>query len=286
MLRLTPIVLVSACRFGFDPLPPDEGTPSDAVDDAVGDAVDDANGSTSEDGASPRCPSGRGPAMTEVPAGYCIDNTEVTKAQYQVFLDANQALRTDGRCSFNTTYQAVAYVWNATTNPEQAVAGIDWCDARDFCAWAGKRLCGRISGGGLGYANHASSESQWYIACSQGGTRSHPYGTASNDDPQPGFCYLDGTETTTGLQAVVGTYPQCKLVGTQVVDLLGNLQEWVDACDANGATPGEDNCRAVGGVWYFGSSYSNCGFADPSTSSGGLRRGMTEKHIGFRCCAD
>ncbi len=274
-MRATLLLLLAACRLGFDESPIDN---RDATSIEIGDALASPDGSE-------RCPSGRGPAMTLVPSGYCVDNTEVTKAQYQAFLDANTPLRTDGRCSFNTSYQAIDYVWNATTSADQAAAGMDWCDARDYCQWAGKRLCGRIAGGSLAYTEHASMESQWYMACSQGGQRRFSYGTASADDPVMGRCYLDIANNATGNQAVVGTHPDCKVVGTDVVDMLGNLQEWIDACDTSGATPGDDRCKTMGGVWYFASSYSECSFFDPGGGVG-IPRNSAVKHIGFRCCAD
>ena len=69
------------------------------------------------------------------------------------------------------------------------------------------------------------------------------------------------------------------------VDLLGNLQEWVDACETTAAAPGDDKCKTVGGIWYFGSSYSDCDFWDLA-SGAGVPRNAEQKHIGFRCCAD
>ena len=223
--------------------------------------------------------------MSLVPSGFCVDNTEVTKVQYQAFLDADPAVQTDADCSFNTTYQAVSYVWTATTNPNQAAAGMDWCDARDYCAWAGKRLCGRIGGGSLGYDEHPSPASQWFMACSQGGTRKFSYGTASADIAVSGRCHLDDSDRDPGKQSVVGAFPDCNVVGTNVVDMLGNLQEWVDACETSTTSPGTDRCKTVGGVWYFLSSYSDCDFWDP-VGTDGVPRNAEEKHIGFRCCAD
>jgi len=261
------LLLLGACRIGFEP---------------TGEALTPADANLGPPDGSERCPRGRGPDMSLVPAGFCVDNTEVTKAHYDEFLRALEPVKTDGRCAFNTTYQARDYVWAATTNPDQAVAGIDWCDARDFCAWAGKRLCGRIGGGALAYAEHAAPDAQWYAACSQGVGRAHPYGTAADDTAQP-WCHLDGTDGTPGQQAVVGSYPRCKLEGTNVFDLLGNVQEWTDACETSGADPAADRCKVVGGVWYFGSSYTDCGFADPSGGAG-IPRSAAEKHTGVRCC--
>ena len=269
-MRATLLVFLTACRLRFD---------ESAVDGSLVDADLGA-----PDG-SERCPNARGPAMSLVASGFCVDNTEVTRAQYQQFLDSAPALQTDGRCAFNTSYVPVDYVWTATTNPNQAAAGMDWCDARDFCAWAGKRLCGRIGGGAVAYADHASTESQWYMACSQGGARRFSYGTASDDQAVSGRCHLDDPDNQPGSQAVVGTYPDCKLVGTNVVDLHGNVQEWIDACETTASLPGDDVCKVVGGTWYFGSSYSDCAFFDPAGARG-IPRNALEKHLGFRCCAD
>lgn len=270
-------MFLAACRFGFT-----EHDPAIGDDDA---AIPVADADLGTPDGSERCPSTHGPAMSLVPSGFCMDNTEVTKAQYDEFLQALQVVKTDGRCSFNTTYQAIGYVWNMTLNPEQAVAGIDWCDARDYCTWAGKRLCGRIGGGSLAYTEHPSTQSQWFMACSQGVGRMHPYGTAADDSAKAGYCHLDDANNATGQQSVPGAFPQCKLVGTNVVDLLGNLQEWVDACETTAAAPGDDKCKTVGGIWYFASSYSDCDFWD-SAGGAGVTRNAEQKHIGFRCCAD
>lgn len=265
--RLALLSVLAGCRIGFATLQTDSAPPSDA--------------DISTPDGSERCPSGRGPAMSLVEQGFCIDNTEVTKAQYDEFLAAALPVDTSGRCSFNTSYEILDYVRNATIDPAQAVAGIDWCDARDFCAWAGKRLCGRIGGGALAYAEHASTQAQWYSACSRGGTQAFVYG----DTARVGWCHLDNLDSDPGNQAPVATYPQCVLAGTNVYDLLGNVQEWTDACETTGPTSGEDLCKVVGGPWYFEASYVRCDFADPSGGNG-IRRDAASKHTGFRCCAD
>lgn len=262
------LAFLGACRYGFD----EQAT-----------AVTDAD-LASPDG-SERCPRGRGPDMSLVPGGFCIDNTEVTKAQYDAFLGAAVPVDTSGRCAYKTTHDLIAYVNVATTDPGQAAAGMDWCDARDFCAWAGKRLCGRIGGGSLAYTEHAIAGAQWYAACSRNAGLLHPYGSAGDDAAKPGYCHLDDANNATGRQSVVGTFPQCKLVGAPVFDLLGNLQEYIDACEVGASDPASDRCKTMGGLWYFASSYSDCEFWDPA-GGGGVMRGAREKHIGFRCCAD
>ena len=158
-MRAAFLLCLTACRLGFDESPLDSR-------DGMAEAID--ADLTAPDG-SERCPSGRGPAMSIVADGFCMDNTEVTKGQYEEFLAASVPVDPSGRCSFNVDHAIRDYVAVATTNPNQAVAGVDWCDARDYCAWAGKRLCGKIGGGALAYPDHAAANSQWYRACSQGG---------------------------------------------------------------------------------------------------------------------
>ena len=265
--RFLLLSLVASCgRLGFAP---------SAAEEAGGESLPQAL----LDG-DPGCPNARGP-MTQVAGGFCIDDTEVTKAQYAQFLLALVPVKQDARCAFNTTYQPASYVWNATTEMQQAVAGVDWCDARDYCDWAGKRLCGRVGGGSLDYGEATAVDSQWYQACSQGRALSHPYGSVIDDAPREGYCYLDETDTTTGKQAIVASFPRCVLAGTQVYDLLGNVQEWVDACE-QGTDPANMHCKAVSAPWYFSTSYADCDFVDPTM----FRPDLQSKAVGFRCCAD
>jgi hypothetical protein len=52
---------------------------------------------------------------------------------------------------------------------------VDWCDAHAYCKPVGKRLCGKIGGGPNLYADYASaSSSEWYRACSSGGSFTYP----------------------------------------------------------------------------------------------------------------
>ena len=73
----------------------------------------------------------------------------------------------------NTSEQRAECEWNYTfqpsepgADPEHPVTHVDFCDAVAFCAWAGKRLCGKIGGGELSFAELSlASESQWFAAC-------------------------------------------------------------------------------------------------------------------------
>lgn len=79
----------------------------------------------------------------KVPVGsagaYCMDATEVTNADYAAFLAANPP--TSGQvawCAWNTSYLP-PFGWPATGKENHPVVRVDWCDARAYCKWAGKR---------------------------------------------------------------------------------------------------------------------------------------------------
>jgi formylglycine-generating enzyme required for sulfatase activity len=118
-----------------------------------------------------------------VPAGgFCIDSTEVTLGQYTTFLAAKNG-DTSGqppKCLWNTSYTPQsAWPPSPTAPTDQAMRGVDWCDAYMYCAWAGKRLCGNADGGSSD-PNSVSNPavSQWFKACSHNddGLHVYPYG--------------------------------------------------------------------------------------------------------------
>jgi formylglycine-generating enzyme required for sulfatase activity len=206
----------------------------------------------------------RGPTMVQVASSFYIDSTEVTSAQYQIFLTAN-GTDTSGQpsvCAWNTTYQPAAAL-NAATDP---VTNVDWCDALAYCTWAGKHLCGAIGGGPIAIADALmATKSQWFLACGGPGGSSHPNGTS----------VCNSTGGTTDL-APVATFPGCEGFYSGVYDLEGNAAEWVDSCDSNdaGAT---DTCHSLGGSFYDNQSYC--------TESYDWPRNKTQYGQGFRCCA-
>src|SRR6185437_7737843 len=118
---------------------------------------------------------------------YRIDNTEVTQASYSLFLASHpQPDPSSSACSWKTTFEPgkepsqtlgvdgrcakkQATFFDPPTKGSDPVVCVDWCDAQAYCAWAGKRLCGAI-GGGPATTYGDPNESQWYNACSNGGT--------------------------------------------------------------------------------------------------------------------
>jgi formylglycine-generating enzyme required for sulfatase activity len=128
---------------------------------------------------------------------YCIDQTEVTKGQYNKFLTANvPAGDQTGACGPASAGAAPANAnfvprgaWPPATTPGLPSGGIafsmglpvhyvDWCDAAAYCKWANKQLCGKINGGPVApIASNDAAQDAWYNACSAQGTRGWPYST-------------------------------------------------------------------------------------------------------------
>jgi sulfatase modifying factor 1 len=221
------------------------------------------------------CPPARGPAAVRIHAGsasYCIDSTEVTNAEYQDFLSAIGAAGPSGAPSVGCEQEPSLTPkenWPPAPGTETfPVVHVDWCQASAYCAWAGKRLCGRIGGGALavGGPEHDAAQSQWFNACTMGGARAYPYG-ASFDMNACG-----GPLETVGARAqCIGGYPG-------IYDMNGSVWEWNDACDS--AKP-DSFCHAYGGAFDSTPEELACAVTPrPWTRSAGAA------NIGIRCCQD
>jgi formylglycine-generating enzyme required for sulfatase activity len=205
----------------------------------------------------------RGPVMVSVGSFY-IDSTEVTVADYKKFLAAKGS-DTGGQpseCSWNTAYWDSTNAMNPDTWP---ITNVDWCDARAFCAWAGKRLCGKIGGGSVTAEAHlftAPPTNEWYLACGgpAGGTHPNANPTCNSND---GF----------GNLAPVGSYPGCEGFYPGLFDMEGNAAEWIDGC---GTSEGGAVCFLLGGAIFDQQSYCDEVYDySPDTLA---------VSFGFRCC--
>lgn len=233
-----------------------------------------------------------GPTLIEVSAPngtkYCIDATEVTQSQYAEFVAnvGDSLVGRAGECDGNMSWVPIydeeegsvcnQYEFTPEQTPDQPMGCVDWCDAFAYCHWAGKRLCGQIGGGDLGFTapNDTSSAlnnpniDQWYNACSQGGTT--VYATGNSPPSSTGAC-------------TAGQYPldnesvensQCKgasLPWSLIIDLSGNLVEWTAACSG-------------GACAIRGTTTSNT--TNPCTKYGGSSVLTAGEGFGFRCCHD
>jgi formylglycine-generating enzyme required for sulfatase activity len=210
--------------------------------------------------------------MTKVVAagGYGILATEVTNEEYATFLatQPKPALQS-GACAWNKTFMP-SEGWPSTA-PKQPVVFVDFCDAEAYCRWARLRLCGKIGGGPNPYGDLAvGTSSQWFNACSVGGTRAYPYGATYVGAACNGADYGKGAAVDVGeATGCEGGYPSLH-------DMSGNVWEWEDSC--NGAAGETDLCRIRGG------SYSQSETALGCAADSALARSSTGKSVGFRCC--
>ena len=134
-----------------------------------------------------------GPEHVVFVVDFWIDRFEVTNVEYRLFV----AITGHDPSAF-----ADSIGFNAARQP---VVGVDWFDARDFCAWAGKRLC---------------SEAEWEKAARGDDGRIYPWG---NVTPDPTKLNFNGH---LGKPATVGSFPEGESP-FGVADLSGNVWEWV-----------------------------------------------------------
>lgn len=204
---------------------------------------------------------------------FCVDTTEVTRAQYQAFLDnaSASAAGQDPRCVANVKFNNGSF---SDTPGDAPATAVDWCDALAFCKWAGKRLCGDLSGdAGDPTTTGDPTRSQWYSACSRGGGRIYPNGNTLDDTA----CNtLEGSDGG-GLQAV-GTRTTCTGGYDGISDMVGNAWEWTDECVGDSGAP-PSSCPIRGG------SHRSPTFVVPCDRVYMTDPTFANDDYGFRCCA-
>ncbi len=276
-----------------DPLPAPASDASTALDvtlpdsagvDGASDAFTGADTSRGDDassldtGVDTGCPATtQGPELVNV-GPFCIDSTEVTNSQYNVFVSANAplTLQPPGVCDFNATYVPFANWPYVAGNDDYPVADVNWCQAYAFCAWAGKHLCGAIDGGPADPGNFAAFDNAHYYACSMNGAQNWPYGTTYEQYDCNDVYYDDGggTVPVASIGNCEGSYPN-------VFDLVGNVEEWQDACQGDGGP--NDRCFDGTGSFSFpgpdSGIFPGCNFED------GDLRSTYDDELGFRCCS-
>ncbi|HMR77482.1 MAG TPA: SUMF1/EgtB/PvdO family nonheme iron enzyme [Polyangiaceae bacterium] len=220
-----------------------------------------ASGAGGSGGGSLDCTSKFGATMININNEFCIDQRPVTRGEYKSFYVDTliTPFTQSAECKLNDlkTKFVDEFPFN---NPDFAATDVSWCDAEAFCAWAGKRLCGKRGGGGLtGDVKDPNNEfadpqlSEWAYVCTNGGTTKFQYGDVKNSLLCPTF-----------QSSPVMSKPDCHGIGVpfaSVFDMNHNIAEWVSgtptgpnspthagmgaAASAPGVETGE--CRAVHG---------------------------------------
>jgi formylglycine-generating enzyme required for sulfatase activity len=152
---------------------------------------------------------------------------------------------------------------------------VGWCDARAYCEWAGKRLCGQVGGGAVDLADAAdAAKDEWFNACSFQGTKAYPYGNTYEPETCNGYDF--GSLTSYYFPSNI--MPACEGGFPGLFQMSGNVAEWTDAC--NGSSGEDDLCLARGADGTSGGSFMGCGNTD-----GLIERGNAARGAGIRCCA-
>jgi sulfatase modifying factor 1 len=247
------------------------GAESEAKD--AGDAPSESSADSKTDVTPNPCPVDSGVAFVRA-GSFCIDSTEVTNEAYALFLTTHTPMNTaqPAACAWNSSFTPKSG-WPAS-EPKFPVYYVTWCDAYAYCASVGKRMCGKIGGGGVDVSQLTTAATdQWYAACSHAGDGLHgyPYGNAFDAVACNGGTTADASAPiarVASFAGCVGGYPN-------VFDMSGNVREWEDSCLADAGAV--DNCRVRGNA------------ADDTDVSCGVDRfwprGYASAHTGFRCCS-
>ena len=238
------------------------------------------NGGGSGGSVEPNCRWREGPTPVNIEGRFCIDSTEVTNADYAEFLASAPPPPTNPLCAWNFDYTPSG-TWPAPVEDQRLpVTYVDYCDAKGYCEWAGKRLCGAIGGGPFDYDSWPSNRlnTELYYACSRGGARIYPYGNSYDATA----CHTDGKFSA----RAVGSSPECEGGFEGLFDLSGNAAEWQDSCTDYGFGGDLDSClMGSNGFGRYdtgnppGSDFS-CG-----VSVSTFRDFDFDDH-GIRCCSD
>jgi formylglycine-generating enzyme len=203
--------------------------------------------------------------------GYCIDETEVTNAQWKQYIAApDRKGFIPAHCGWNTDDPP-----STETDKDPYPRGnVNLCDAQSYCSWARKRLCGKIGAGMNAMGDFADpTKSMWYRACSGSAPFKYPYGSTYSSSKCATEKIPPATPKT-GFPDCHGTAEPFSLV----FDLSGNLEEWEDSCEQGGPTK-TTQCRGRGGG-VGDLEAASCDVAH-QTAAGNRFDGL-----GFRCCKD
>jgi len=223
---------------------------------------------------------GANPGMALVPAGEFImgsnerwddESPEHVASTDAYYIDIDEVTNADYRKFVAATGHEAPYHWPEGEIPKgkerHPVVYVNWFDARDYCAWAGKRL---------------PTEQEWEKAARGEDGLTYPWGhewsLKKSNNPYIG---------STGTQPA-GSYPEGKSP-YGINDMSGNVWEWVDAFylpHPGNTRPrpeyGEDKRVLKGGSWFDCLSYG-CGLSAPTFNRSFFTPEVRNNSFGFRC---
>jgi len=187
-------------------------------------------------------------------ASYWLDSTEVTVAAYRACIAA-------GTCASPATDAGCTLAAGLDAHPVSCVTADQ---ARAYCTWVGKRLV---------------RNDEWSAAALGASSRTYPWGAeppaadrldacgaeCASNAATPMYDASDGYATT----APVGSFP-LGISPDGVLDLAGNVAEWVDGTPAPLAR---------------GGSYADVATASVTSANAGTNA-PAGPAVGFRCAAD
>ncbi|MEO7095028.1 MAG: SUMF1/EgtB/PvdO family nonheme iron enzyme [Polyangiales bacterium] len=203
---------------------------------------------------------------------FCIDTTELTLSQWEVYRNGVLALAKPPPVPdfCDDFVERETPPWSDDPTSSEPRAHTNWCHAKRYCAWAGKRLCGKRGGGKLETFDDRSSELNF--ACGNGVGSTFPYGTSYD----VAKCNTESTRVVD-----VASRKECHGPAAPydaIFDLVGNVAEWEDACEVG--LDGKMECSYRGGS--FASSLERL----PCASNDQAVVETDHPGIGIRCCAD
>jgi formylglycine-generating enzyme required for sulfatase activity len=197
------------------------------------------------------------PEHISITDAFYIDRSEITNADYKVFVEATQRTH--------------PFHWPEGSLPKgkenHPVVYVSWFDANDYCSWAGKRL---------------PTEQEWEKAARGEEGLIYPWGNEwSLDKSNNPYKNSTGTEP-------VGSYPEGRSP-YGLNDISGNVWEWVDSYylphpgnPVTRAEYGEDKRVLKGGSWFDCLSYG-CGLSAPTFNRSFFTPEVKNNSFGFRC---
>lgn len=190
----------------------------------------------------PSCSADEQPPRSVHVASFEIDRNEVTQAEYRACVDAGACARP-------------VRGFDPERHPRRPVTHVSWNEARAFCRWAGKRL---------------PAEAEWELAARATDGRIYPWG-----DEAP-TCERAHTHDCGAAPADVGGRP----AGASpfgVLDLAGNVDEWVEDRHAPYGAPSVDAEQRVARGGAYDAWHSR------STARNALQPDHRDALLGFRC---